>query len=184
MYTRRHRAVYGEAFGRRIFLGEGEALHGQRRWRMLCACGGLDLVLIQSVTQGRAAECGWCARRRHRAANSHAWRGFGAVPSTAFTHFRFSAETRGIPFRVTIEDVDRLFREQDGRCALTDVPLIFRPGNRKPGNASLDRKNSAGIYEIGNVWLVTSAVNMGKQSMSVEEFVAMCRAVARKADAR
>lgn len=67
---------------------------------------------------------------------------------------------------------------QENRCALTGLPLRF--GGRDPNNPylpSLDRKDSDGHYELGNLQVVCKFVQFWKGSSPDEEFRELLQAV-------
>jgi len=85
-----------------------------------------------------------------------------------------SAKKRGIPFQLTVFDIQRLYIKQRGRCAISGFYLQIpyrtshKPTHEKldPFNqASLDRINSSGIYEKSNVQLVSYPVNLLKNKL-------------------
>lgn len=94
---------------------------------------------------------------------------------TQFKNMIHNAKVRNIAFTLTIEELWELYQEQGGRCALSGMEIGFVHSKR--GNASLDRIDSSKPYEKGNVWWVHKNVNLAKQSLSVEEFVELCRQV-------
>jgi len=69
-----------------------------------------------------------------------------------------------------------LWKKQDGRCALSGVPLTFHQsggyGDGKKGefNASIDRINPSGPYLPENIQLVAMRVNYMKNVLSEEMF--------------
>jgi hypothetical protein len=104
---------------------------------------------------------------------------YKGVLRASFAHkYKTGAETRGIEFSVSFEDLADLLIEQDFECALSGESLDAMGLNN---NASLDRIDSSLGYIKGNVQWVTSKVNMMKQSYSQDEFIAVCRAVSDKA---
>jgi len=64
-----------------------------------------------------------------------------------------------------------LMEKQEDRCALTGLPFQFR-GEHKDENLlpSLDRKDSSGHYEKGNLQVVCRFVNFWKSDSDNEEF--------------
>jgi hypothetical protein len=81
---------------------------------------------------------------------------------------------------IAIDDLLRLWSEQDGKCAMTKWPMTMTLGRgRCETNASIDRIDSKKGYVIGNVQLVCRCVNVAKSDMSVDFFMALCSAVAR-----
>lgn len=73
-------------------------------------------------------------------------------------------------------DLENLVESQEYRCALCGEPL-------DPQTAALDHKTPVtrgGQHCIENVQWVTKAVNRAKNTMTNEEFVRLCKAVADK----
>jgi len=80
---------------------------------------------------------------------------------------------------VTTSQIKKLIESQNYCCALTNRPLT-------PETASLDHKqpiSRGGTHEVANLWVVEHFVNTAKGSLTVEEFVSMCRDVVRHQDA-
>ena len=93
-----------------------------------------------------------------------------------YNRYKKSAENRKIAWNLT---PDQMFSCYTGVCALTGWKIDIGRNNNQ--TASLDRVNSNGCYEIGNIQWVHSMVNMSKNKYSQESFVSMCKAVANKA---
>lgn len=76
---------------------------------------------------------------------------------------------------VTIGDLLELLDRQDRKCALTGRPLT-------PESCSLDHRipiSRGGDHDITNCQLVVPEANAAKGTMSQEDFLALCRDVAR-----
>ena len=98
-----------------------------------------------------------------------------------FNKFKVSAETRGIKFLLSIDDVAEIYKTQNGKCALTGWNIVFpETGHPQQADASLDRIDSSKHYETGNVQIVHKMVNMMKQRYSQDDFIKVCKAVASK----
>jgi hypothetical protein len=69
------------------------------------------------------------------------------------------------------EYVDKLMRQQQEKCALTGIPFQL-PGEHSDAQLapSLDRKDSSGHYEEGNLQVVCRFINFWKRSEDNEEF--------------
>ena len=96
-----------------------------------------------------------------------------------FEKAKTGAETRGLVFDVTVEDIWFLYTSQEGRCALSGMPI----GWSEVGSihtASLDRIDSSKGYLKDNVQLLHKDVNFMKQQFNQEYFVEVCRAIADK----
>jgi hypothetical protein len=78
--------------------------------------------------------------------------------------------------------LDALWDEQQGRCAMTGVPL--EPGDRRVSLDHVVPRARGGGNERGNLRWVTYAVNRAKSSLLDDEFVEMCRRVVETHDKR
>lgn len=98
-----------------------------------------------------------------------------------FGMIKKGAAYRKIDFAITIEQAWELFLEQDGKCALTGLPLtLVGLRDRRRGieqTASLDRIDSLHGYVLGNVHWVHKDINMMKKEYSPSYFLEMCRRV-------
>jgi hypothetical protein len=77
------------------------------------------------------------------------------------------------------EQLMDLWLRQDGRCAMSGVPMTCRTkqGERFPYNASIDRIVAGGPYERDNIQLVCTIVNTLMKDFSKEDFVRLCASV-------
>jgi 5-methylcytosine-specific restriction endonuclease McrA len=77
------------------------------------------------------------------------------------------------PATVTAKMIMELIERQEFRCALSGRLLT-------PETASLDHRiplSRGGTHQLGNLWVVDHQVNAAKGSLTVDEFVAICREV-------
>lgn len=77
------------------------------------------------------------------------------------------------PVPVTASKIMQLIENQHFRCALSGRKLT-------PETASLDHivpLSRGGSHEIENLWVVEHLVNTAKGTMTVDEFLEMCRDV-------
>jgi 5-methylcytosine-specific restriction endonuclease McrA len=75
-----------------------------------------------------------------------------------------------------IELIKNIFNKQDGKCAFTGEPLILGQ------NASLDHiipKCKGGSSTIDNLQWVLTSINSGKHDLTQEEFIRLCKLVAK-----
>jgi len=80
--------------------------------------------------------------------------------------------------KIRASDIQRKFDEQGGRCAYTGDELT-------PENLTADHYipvSRGGSLGVENVRLVTEQVNRAKHTMSMEEFIELCRKVVAWAD--
>lgn len=91
------------------------------------------------------------------------------------------ARKRDIGVQINYDFIVFLLKEQNFRCALTGIPLYVLYNKNKivcGGTASLDRVNSEGIYENGNVQWVHKYINLMKLDLPEINFIVMCKKVA------
>lgn len=86
----------------------------------------------------------------------------------------------GSSFDLSLSFLLRLWDKQKGLCYYTGLPMLEpRYGTgRIPDVASLDRVEPSKGYTKGNVVWVRWCCNMAKGTLSVSDFIKMCRAVA------
>lgn len=95
------------------------------------------------------------------------------------------ARKTGAELGITRADVERLYEEQGGRCAVTGLP--FRNNHQhewraNPYKVSLDRIDSARGYVLGNVRLVLWGVNLALSDWGAEVYLELARAAVARAD--
>jgi hypothetical protein len=78
---------------------------------------------------------------------------------------------------LSVDEAVDVFEQQNGRCALTGLPLTTN-GAFSDITASLDRIDNSKGYTPDNVHWVHKAVNFMRGDMPLAEFVESCRAVA------
>jgi hypothetical protein len=166
----------------------GKTKNGTTIWECVCTCGKKTTVDIASLRIGKIKSCGCrlyrrdpidyiCRPKKHVLKKIHHNNDkinnndIVSIKGNFFSHFRGGAKTRNIPFYLTKQDIKNMYIKQNGVCALSDLPMSFDSHNK---TCSLDRKNSNGIYEINNCWLLHKDVNKMKASMSIQEFIDLC----------
>ena len=72
----------------------------------------------------------------------------------------------------------QMWDRQEGRCAITGIPMTHRWGDNPPyTNVSVDRIDSNIGYVRENVQLVCKAVNLMKHAMDQAELEFWCMAI-------
>jgi hypothetical protein len=88
------------------------------------------------------------------------------------------------PTQLSLENhIDTLMVEQEGLCALTGLELQFDDGDDDELRYSLDRINSDGHYEAGNLQLVCKFANAWKGAMPDEKFRRLLQLIRLSGDA-
>lgn len=140
------------------------------RYKLKCVCGNV----VERPISGWTYSCGCIERDPNHEGNDR----IAAYIKTT----RNGAYKRGLTFEVTRSDLVDLLIKQDYKCTYTDLPLTF--GSREKRTASLDRIDSNKGYIKGNVHWVHKKVNTIKWDLGEEEFIQMCKLVAKHAKKR
>lgn len=170
----------GEKIGKWEVLNEAQYIptkHGGRySWLCKCECGTIKYVGTTSLLYGRTLQCIACAnseKNKAKELNSN-WKGYGEIPGEVLQKIRQNAlrRSRDIPVTITCEYLDKLWKEQKGRCAYTGRELTIFV------DASVDRIDSTKGYVEGNVEWVHKDVNKAKMALTEREFLQMVREIA------
>jgi hypothetical protein len=73
----------------------------------------------------------------------------------------------------TIKSLVELWKQQQGKCAVTGIEMVWCKGRTLPESMSIDRIDQTKGYEIGNVRLVCYQVNTFRGRWSDEQMVEM-----------
>tara|TARA_R100001163_G_C5065272_1_gene203163 strand:- start:1034 stop:1678 length:645 start_codon:yes stop_codon:yes gene_type:complete len=88
-----------------------------------------------------------------------------------------NAKKRNIRVEIDIDDIKKMYKEQDGNCYLSGIKLTYTKLGVTKNNISVDRVDSEGHYTIDNCKLCTVIVNKLKGNMDVEEFKQLAKKV-------
>lgn len=141
-------------------------------WECQCDCGNTRWIQGNELTNpNKCFQCAKCAAKKRGAIQAERNGKVGELTLTRYTKLQRSAETRNISFNVSMEYLWNLFEYQNHTCAITGdyIPSITE--------ASLDRIDSNGNYEEGNVQWVTYQANVSKHTMSMNELYEFCKKV-------
>lgn len=152
-----------------------------RYYKPCAKCGNMQSYLRKNYAEASLRLkklCKSCANKETD--NSH--RGWHrGVRISWYNMFKAGAETRGLLWSLTLDDIADLMELQDFKCALTGWDIEFPEcGPPQKAPASIDRIDNALGYTKENSQLLTRQVNMMKQHYSQEDFIAVCKAVADK----
>jgi hypothetical protein len=110
--------------------------------------------------------------------------GSGDICGTYMTYLRRKARERNLCFEVTHQELWDLYNKQEGRCALSGVPLLLstkidRHNNidREKHTASLDRIDNNKGYTVDNVQWVHKTVNRMRRQYTIDEYRLWCRRI-------
>ena len=190
----------GEVHGSHTVLEElpestNPSLEGSRRrnFRCRCVCGNVADLTYSALDYSRrkgplSSGCTVCKGDKYRRRPGKTTQDdVGGIPGPQILSIQTGARVRGIAFNISWDDLWALFQSQDGKCALSGVPIEFgrrlrRRNIRYPDTttASLDRIDSKKPYEKGNVQWVHKDVNIMKQDYGQEYFIKFCTLIAEK----
>ena len=125
-----------------------------------------------------AVRGGWVCKSCSSHANNFKGR-VGPMPITWFEMKRKGGLHRGYAWDLTPQDVVSMWKQQEGVCALSGLPIGW-PEKGLTATVSIDRIDSSEGYIKENVQLLHKDVNMMKQAFSQEHFIALCQSVADK----
>lgn len=165
----------GEIIGSWEVLGEARYIPtktgGRYLWRCRCVCGLEKWNTTTSLLYGRSLMCITCRNQEKNCSknNNANWKGYGEIPGEVLHRIREGSKRRGrtIPVLITCEDLDRVWKDQGGRCAYTNRQITLLK------DASVDRIDSSKGYEVGNIEWVHKDVNKAKMALSREDFLSM-----------
>lgn len=123
--------------------------------------------------------CRTAANNRNRkgtkvGSNNPAWKGYKNIPGKVLSRLKNGAQQRGLKFEITLEDIQEKYEQQDMRCALTGIPVLFGM------NASVDRIDSEKDYTKDNIQVVLNVVNIMKRDIPEDLFIMLCKSVAER----
>ena len=150
-----------------------------------CDCGVVELRRKDRVMSGRTKECKSCSAKR--TAKNYPmpsyFTGIGNLSGTMWSSIRAGARKREIKFNIPIEYAWKLYKKQNGKCALSGVPIALIKATKNHAvdweqtTASLDRINSKLGYVEGNLQWVHKEVNYIKRDLTDGEFITWCNLI-------
>ena len=152
----------------RVTFTDGDSR--KSKWLGRCPEGHEKYLTSSSLLKLDKLRCNTCRLHPHLVSC-----GRQRLSMDRFNEIKAGAKNKGRTFALTIAQLEKLYRSQKGKCALSGTFIYL--GSRRRTNASLDRINSDGHYTLGNVQWVSKAANMARGSMTVDEFVKLCEQV-------
>lgn len=143
-----------------------------------CECGRIKEVTKKSLVSGTES-CGCLI-------GDLAWKGYKEISRDYFNRIskqykRYARRGKIVPFKLTIEELWDLYIAQDRKCKLTGWKIYFKTRKsssiQRDQTASLDRIDSNGIYELGNVQWVHKDIQSVKWDLTNSEVIDWCRKV-------
>lgn len=144
-------------------------------WKCECKCGNIRELCNSQIKIERIKSCGCIFNDYEYKRLNVNWNGFKGIHGKFWNTIKHNAKKRNWTLEITMEDGWNLFVKQDGKCALTGLPLSFAETVRKPGNASLDRIDCNKGYTIDNVQWVHKDINRIKNNFQEDVLLEYCK---------
>lgn len=174
--------VIGMKFERLTILNDAKTKGRYRMVRVRCDCGVTKEIRLINITRGNTKSCGCYNQEMRKLKKGHnytSFKGLDFIRGRDFGILKYTANRRNHEFNLDLEYLRNLFLAQDGRCALSDIPLQFRSSaHSSDKTASIDRIDSDKGYIKGNVQWVHKDLNKMKMEFNQEYFLQICQLVA------
>lgn len=132
-----------------------------------------NIVIKNSGALFTNKQCINCRMKEHCPYGDVTVRYFSTIKSRAI-------KERNMEFNITLEYIDKIFKNQNGKCVYTGRPLQFTRSYKKRRinqTASLDRIDSTKGYIEGNIQWVHKEINWLKSDTSHEDFINICKEI-------
>lgn len=154
----------------------------ERYWNIECHCGNIFRLNTYEIFKSNQKSCGCIFKSKDYKLSHPNRKGYKDISGIIWSKIKRDAKTRGIQFDLNIEDLWGLLESQNRKCKLSGISIGFGLEDgvnaKKNTTASLDRIDSKKGYTIDNVQWVHKRINMMKQSLSDDDFIFFCKAVA------
>lgn len=164
--------LVGRKFGHWTVLSKASFVSGGNSyWNCLCGkCKKIFPTQRTGLISGESRQCRECANKPRYVGNIYVHY-YHTTQTEAIKHKRQKA------FAVSIEYLDSIWKKQDGKCALSGIPIAFQDLGKAKGTASLDRIDSNKGYIKGNVQWLHKDVNIMKNSFSDKKVLELCKLI-------
>lgn len=140
-------------------------------WLCKCECGNYMKAETNTLLSEHSSSCG-CGRIDAISKK------VGEINGQWFCRIKKAATKKNLEFDLTKDYLNELYEKQNGRCALTKIPIKINFGNQATGStASLDRINPQKGYTKDNVQFLHVDVNYMKNVFSQEYFIYICNLI-------
>lgn len=140
-------------------------------WKCQCDCGNICIVRSCNLKSGRSTKCKKCAYGFLKAKKEC------PIDYNVWYRIQTRCAERGIELSVTPEYLLKIFKKQNGICALSGEKIWFGETRTEETTASPDRIDTSKGYVPGNVRWVHKDVNFMRRNMSDQQLIEWCRKV-------
>lgn len=151
-------------------------------WTCRCTCGQICEVAANDLIFGKSTQCISCQRKKLGMSRKK-YKDGKYISGSYFNKTRNSANQMKRKFSITIEDIDKLYKKQNGKCALSGIHLIPSAGktivecNGNGSNMSIDRIDSSKGYTKDNIQLLDTRVNWLKGTFKDKEVIELAHKI-------
>lgn len=148
----------------------------------VCDCGKKKRIRADLIKNETYISCGCHSKNRKSMTGNlnPSFKGVGKIGISFFNELKRTAKRRNLDFNITIDYLWKIFKNQNGKCSLTNQPLKFgRIRRHNETTASLDRIDNNLGYIVGNVRWVLKDINMIRKNYDTEYFIELCNLVAK-----
>lgn len=148
-------------------------------WVCLCDCGEVKEISANSLRDGRVFTCGStsCPHHRDRIGSAH----FAPAGQSGFRmavwHYKNRAKQKEMPFSLSDDQCRAIF---EAECTYCGAPPQNNYAKNERGSflySGIDRIDSNGGYEIGNVQPCCWVCNRMKHVLTHDEFLSHIRKI-------
>lgn len=161
-------------------------------WNCACDCGNESQVQYTNLKTTKSCGCLSieAGKKWGKINGEKCYKGGKYLTATEFSSYKTGAKIRNLEFSISIEDVEKVYKQQNFKCKLSGRYLVFntristgdesKRGQNKiiRGDASIDRIDSSKGYTVDNIQIIHKDINVAKQAKSDEDFIKMCCEVA------
>jgi hypothetical protein len=142
------------------------------KWKCICKCGVEKEINVSNLRSDRSKKCKSCSGLERRSKD--------IIPGYIYQIIYQRCRFKNKELNIDKDYLEKLFLEQERKCALTGWEISFAPTISEKNNttASLDRINSNLGYVKRNIQWLHKDVNMMKQKLSQDRFIEICKVVA------
>lgn len=161
--------LVGQTFGQLLVLSRNSSKNKKVYWDVSCKLCDQKYVNSADVIKKNVGGCISCVRKNTpKGIDSASWRGGKYISSNFLSNVKYGAKKRNIDCVISLDELDKLWEAQEGKCAYTNRELTL---SGDECTASLDRIDSSEGYYLGNVQFVHKTVNVMKWALPENEFL-------------
>lgn len=174
--ARKNQDLVGKKIGNWLVL---ELINnGETKYKCECQCERKTIRIMSAHHLFSCDKCKFCLGAYNK---RNCWTGCGELSGRQWSKYVWGAKKRKIKFNITVKYAWNLFLQQNRQCAISGLPIQFKPNTRSPYSeltASLDRIDSSKGYINGNVQWIYKEIQQMKWDLDEEYFIDMCNIIA------